>query len=77
MSDCNSLDVILSTEGVHKDKFPETYQTFVQSMKRLEGSLCLYVKSVIGEHVSSKNGLAVTKRFEHFNVRFYVRFIIK
>ena len=63
IADCSSLEVMLSSEGKHKDKFPETYQKFVQSMSRLEIALCAYIKSTITEKTSIKNGLAVIQRF--------------
>lgn len=62
MADCSSLEVILSTEGKYKDMFPETYQKFVQTMSRLESTFCAYVKSIITEKTSIRNGLAVIQR---------------
>ena len=63
ISECSSLEVMLSTEGKHKEKFPETYQKFVQSIGRLEVTLCAYVKSTITEKISIENGLAVIQRY--------------
>ena len=65
ISECSSLEVMLSTEGKHKEKFPETYQKFVQSIGRLEITLCAYVKSTITEKISIENGLAVIQRYDY------------
>ena len=54
---------MLSTEGKHKDTFPDTYHKFVQSMGRLEFTLCAYVKTTITEKTPIKNGLAVIQRY--------------
>ena len=65
ISECSSLEVMLSTEGKHKDTFPDTYHKFVQSMGRLEFTLCAYVKTTITEKTSIKNGLAVIQRYDN------------
>ena len=62
IAECSSLDVILSTEGKHKEMFSDNYQKYAHDMHTLEAVLCAFVKTTIDDRVSIKNGLAVIQR---------------